>query len=630
MQGPGERGSARQGQEQSANQPANRTLFGVRRDLQVGSLGHEWTEEIRQLVHELEIHRTELEMQNHQLRESRAQLEDSNARYTDLYDFAPIAYLTLDASGKIEEANLTAAALFRVERGHLIGRGLTTLVRAESRQLVLDHIRTCMTDAVRVSHEIEVAARDRLMVPAQITSTPIIGPEGHVVGCKTALTDVSALKRAQEVLKFLGEASTILASSFDYRTSAAQVIRRAVPLLADVAILDIFDTAGVLQRIEVATTDSRRARLAAAARNARPARGPRTPIRWVLQTGEPLLLGDARPSALAADPRGLEHESFVRACSPRSFMYVPIASRGHVLGILTLVTSESERHLGPEQLASAIDLANRLALAIENARLYEDATRAVRAREEVLSFVSHDLKNPLMAILLTTEMLLDSAPQNERRRGWQQLDRIRRGVQQMRHMVEDLLDISSIDAGRLSMDMGEHPVQLVIEDALELLQPLAKDKGITLRTEVDCSDVALRCDRDRVVQVLYNLVGNALKFTPLGGEIVVVSKLAGDCAVIGVRDNGPGIPPELVPQLFQRFVQDQRTARRGRGLGLYICRGIVQAHGGTMWVETAVGAGSTFFFTIPLASPGKVPKLSSEMDISQDSGDSPPPVAGSE
>ncbi|MES1210202.1 MAG: HAMP domain-containing sensor histidine kinase, partial [Pseudomonadota bacterium] len=202
---------------------------------------------------------------------------------------------------------------------------------------------------------------------------------------------------------------------------------------------------------------------------------------------------------------------------------------------------------------------------------------------------------------------------NERRRGWKQLDRIRRGVQQMRHMVEDLLDISSIDAGRLSMEMGEYPVQGVLEDALELLQPLAKDKGISLTTQVNCSDAKLRCDRDRLVQVLFNLVGNALKFTPHGGEVVVLAQLkGGDQALVGVRDSGPGIPPELIPHLFQRYVQDKRTARRGRGLGLYICRGIVQAHGGAIWVDTAVGRGSTFFFTVPLASTTEVATLRSE------------------
>ena len=181
---------------------------------------------------------------------------------------------------------------------------------------------------------------------------------------------------------------------------------------------------------------------------------------WVLKSHEPLLLADCRPSALTEDASGFEHEPFVRACAPRSLMYVPIASRGHVLGVLTFAMSESDRRFGADQLASATDLGNRIALAIENARLYDDATGAVKAREEVLSFVSHDLKNPLMAILLTTEMLLESAPDNERRRGWKQLDRIRRGVVQMRHMVEDLLDISSIDAGRLSMEIGEYPVQV--------------------------------------------------------------------------------------------------------------------------------------------------------------------------
>ena len=155
--------------------------------------------------------------------------------------------------------------------------------------MLREHVHTCLSQAMRVSHEIEIGPRNRFVVPTQITSTPIIGPQGYVVGCKTTLTDISALKRAQEVLRFLGEASTILASSFDYPSTAAEAIRLAVPLMADVVILDIFDTAGVLQRIEVASADSRRARLTDAARNARPPRGARTPIG--------LGAGDARAAA---------------------------------------------------------------------------------------------------------------------------------------------------------------------------------------------------------------------------------------------------------------------------------------------------------------------------------------------
>ncbi len=623
MYGRGEGGGAPNHPES----PGSRAAGDRTRDSELGSLDQEWTEEIQHLVHELEIHRAELELQNQQLRESHAQLEESSARYADLYDFAPVAYLTLDGAGKILEANLTAATLFRTERSLLIGRGLSTLVRAESRQRLREHIQTCLDRVVPVSHEIEIGPRGRSVVPTQITSTPIIGPQGHVIGCKTTLTDVSVLKRAQEVLRFLGEASSILASSFDYPSTGAEVIRRAVPLIADVAILDIFDPSGLLQRIEVAHGESRRTRLSAAARMARPPHGPRTPIAWVVANRKPLLLADCKPSAVTADADGFKHESFICACSPRSLLYVPVASRGQVLGVLSLAMTDSGRHFGSDEATSTTDLANRIALAVENARLYADATRAVKAREDVLSFVSHDLKNPLMAILLTTQMLLGSAPANERRQGWTQIERIRRGVQQMRHMVEDLLDVASIDAGRLSMQFGAHPVQGVVEDALDLLKPLADDKAIVLRTDVECSDANLRCDRDRLVQVLFNLVGNALKFTPPDGEVVVAAKLAGDCAVVSVRDNGPGIARELVPRLFQRYVQDRRTARRGRGLGLYICRGIVLAHGGTIWVDTAVGRGSTFFFTVPLAATAEVASLTCGRDPDQELGDLPAPVA---
>ncbi len=175
MQGQGQRGGAPRPREQSSG----RTMTGTLRDLEIASAGQEWTDEIRHLVHELEIHRTELEMQNQQLRESRAQLEDSNARYTDLYDFAPVAYLTLDASGKIEEANLTAAALFRIERGQLIGRAAhdagqgriaagccaSTFKPASARRCA------CRTRS-------RSAPRSRFVVPTQITSTPDHRPPG--------------------------------------------------------------------------------------------------------------------------------------------------------------------------------------------------------------------------------------------------------------------------------------------------------------------------------------------------------------------------------------------------------------------------------------------------------------------
>ncbi len=579
-----------------------RTLSGALRDMESQPDAPDRMQQVRHLVHELEIHRAELEVQNHELRESQALLEDSRARYADLYDFAPIAYLTLDRQGRIADANLTAAAFLGLERSNLVGRFVTALVPEETRASVRAHVRACLTENIRVSTEIAVARRDGRPLMTQMVSTPLLNGAGDITGCRTTLTDISAVKHAQDVLSFLARASALLSSSFDYVANIAAVVREAVPLLADVCIADVRDPAGHLIRVELADGNRERQRLARAARLLKPATARRTALGSVLELRRPILVRDYRPPVAGGDGGGIEHEGFVRACGARSIMYIPMMMRGQALGVLTLVTAESVRQFGGPDLSTAEDLANRLAMAIENARLYDDAQRAVRAREQVLSFVSHDLKNPLMGILLSVDMLLNSAPADERRRGWKQLERIRRGVQQMRHMVEDLLDVASIDAGRLAIELADEDLSRIVDDVVELLRPIARDTGIELRGDLAGEARRVRCDRDRIIQVLYNVLGNALKFTPRGGGVRVSAERAGPQALITVHDNGPGIPAELAPLLFGRYAQAAESARRGRGLGLFISRAIVQAHGGAIWADLEVERGARFCFTIPLAS----------------------------
>ncbi len=440
-------------------------------------------EQVHPLVQQLEVHRLELETQNRQLRESQALLEQSRARYADLYDFAPVAYLSVDPAGRITEANLTAAAFLGIERSRLVGRFLTSLVPDDRRAEVRAHLRACLCDNIRTSAEVPVSARRRRRTVVQMLSTPVLGADGHVIGCRTTLADISALKQVQDTLEFLAQASALLSSSFDYRATIAEVARRAVPILADLCVADLVERDGSLRRLEVVVSNPAREHLAVDARLTRPRRQRGTALDAVLALRKPLLVADHR--ALGAGPQGtLDHESFVRACGPRSIMYVPIVARGVALGVFTFASAESGRQFGAADRATAEDLANRAAMAIENARLYEDAQAAIKAREQILAFVSHDLKNPLMGILLSVELLLGSAPSGERRRGWDQLDRIRRGVQQMRHMVEDLLDAGSIDAGRLSVAPGEADLVALLQDVLAILQPLARDKEIHIQIDV--------------------------------------------------------------------------------------------------------------------------------------------------
>jgi len=226
------------------------------------------------------------------------------------------------------------------------------------------------------------------------------------------------------------------------------------------------------------------------------------------------------------------------------------------------------------------------------------------------------MRNPLMGVLLTTETMLRGVRvEDERRKGWKQLERIQRGVQQMRHMIDDLLDVASLDAGRLTVSVGPHDVRRVFEDTTAVLGPLAAEKGVGLQVEPPADDLVVRCDRHRVLQVLSNLVGNAIKFTPEGGSITVAARTMSPQVLVTVRDTGPGISPTVRPHIFERFWQAEETARKGRGLGLYIAKGLVEAQGGALWVDSSPAeGGTTFSFTLPLAPAVEVDSVTATMD----------------
>jgi signal transduction histidine kinase len=281
-------------------------------------------------------------------------------------------------------------------------------------------------------------------------------------------------------------------------------------------------------------------------------------------------------------------------------MVVPLAARDSVLGVLTFLVVDSGRRFTSGALATARDLAVHAATAIENARLYESAQRAIRARDDVLTFVSHDLRSPLTGIYLTTEMLLRGAQGNERRKGWAQLERVRRSTQQMQRMIDDLLDLASVEAGRLNIDVGGHAARRLCEDALAMLAPAATEKGVKLHLDIRHDGLVTCCDRGRVVQVLSNLLGNAVKFTPADGKVTLTLEQIGDRAQFTVLDTGPGVPAGLREHIFERFWQAEETARKGRGLGLYIAKGLVEAQGGTMWMASPAQGGASFSFTLPL------------------------------
>ena len=265
-----------------------------------------------------------------------------------------------------------------------------------------------------------------------------------------------------------------------------------------------------------------------------------------------------------------------------------------IVGVAEDITSEREAELEREGLFA------------REREAREVAERAAEWREEVLAIVSHDLKNPLHSIGLTAAAMRD-LPLREDQRS-EMLDRILAVTEQMQRLIQGLLDTSRIEAGhQLPVEPGPVSVDELLRDACALFRPQVLQRQIALTCSVPdgCPDVY--ADRDRILQVFWNLIGNAVKFTPEAGHVSVSAQPEGASVRFAVTDSGPGIPPEHMDRLFDPFWQEKRTARLGTGLGLPISRALVASHGGRIWVESEQGRGTTFFFTLPIAPAEPIP-----------------------
>jgi signal transduction histidine kinase len=322
------------------------------------------------------------------------------------------------------------------------------------------------------------------------------------------------------------------------------------------------------------------------------------PVAVAMRTGDAALLEGTDEVLAAAFPAAGQREA-ARAMGAASAIVVPMQARGRTLGAITLVRGAGQPAYGAADLELAAEVARRAALAVDNARLYQAARAAMRAREEVLAVVSHDLRNPLNAILLASIILdeySDADRWNDRER--QQVRTIRNAAEQMGGLIHDLVEVVALESGARVLHLDRVEPAKAMRAAVEMYHGLAAEKGIALAVDAAADVPDVRADRARLLQVLSNLVGNALKVTPGGGSVTVGAARSGDMVGFYVADTGPGVSPQELPRLFDRFWQGQRGA--GLGLGLAIAKGIVEAHGGRIWVDSSPGRGSTFFFTLPL------------------------------
>jgi PAS domain S-box-containing protein len=400
----------------------------------------------------------------------------------------------------------------------------------------------------------------------------------------------SAAEAAEARSAFLARAGALLAGSLDYREALRRIAVLAVPAVADWCIVDLARADGPLARLAVACADAGKAELAGELERDCP--GDLRPA-----GGRPAILSADEP---VADDAGAE-PPLLRRLGFASCVRVPIAVRGTPWGLITLVSAESGRRYGPADLVLAEELGARVALAIDNAQLFAEAREANRIKDEFLAMVSHDLRGPLQSAIMWLHILhkehLDEATQLRALAG------IAESVRLQKRLIDDLADVSRIVAGKLAISVELLEPAALVESVLELLRSDAEAKGVRLEAALDRGCGSVAADPDRLQQIVWNLVSNAVKFTPAGGRVAVrVGRMERALEII-VSDTGEGIAPEFLPHVFDPFKQADLagTSRTGLGLGLAIVRHLVERHGGTVGVESpGIGRGATFTVRLPL------------------------------
>jgi PAS domain S-box-containing protein len=429
---------------------------------------------------------------------------------------------------------------------------------------------------------------------------PILDTAGHPMYLLGISEDITERKRSEKEQQFLTEVSVALSASLDYEETLANVARLAVQNFADWSAVDVIDSEGRLSRLKVASADPNQAALCAALEQMPRDRDLPHLMRSVIESKRPIVVEQVTRPYIESLARGPAHLQTLLATGVTSFIAVPLLVRGQPLGALFLGSSTLSHVMGQGDLRLAEALADRAAAAIENARLYASSVHATHLRDQVLGVVAHDLRNPLSAILAQLWALRPHRTESERR-SVKPAEIIERAAKRMNRLIQDLLDVTVMESGQLTIERARLAARDLIVGAVDMQRPLASSSSLELRVDVDGELPDIWGDKDRLLQVFENLIGNAIKFTKAGGSITVGAVSRDHEVTFRVADTGSGIAPENLPRVFDRFWQASRPGRAGAGLGLPITKGIVEAHRGRIWVESAAGSGSTFFFTIPTA-----------------------------
>ena len=522
------------------------------------------------------------------------ELRDANAFLDAIIENIPLMlFIKESASLRFVRFNRAGEDLLGWPRQSMVGKNDFDFWPPEQAEFFVQKDRETMKrgNVVEIDEE-PIQTRHQGVRTLHTKKVPILDPFGNPLYLLGISEDITERRRLEKERRLLAEVSVALSASLDYDQTLATVTQLAVHSVADWCVIDLVEEHGHIRRLKVASADPANAALCAVLEQMPPKRDRPYVGRSVVESGRSFVIEHVTSQHLESYAQGPEHLRALRAAGLTSIIAVPLLMRGNPLGVLLFGSSNPDHVYGQDDLRWAEPLADRSAVAIENARLYRASVEATHRRDQVLGVVAHDLRNPLSTILMQTTA-----------RSRQPNEVIHRAATRMNRLIQDLLDVSLIETGQFPIQRARLSGGALVVEAVETQKILATSSSVELRLDVEMGVPEVWGQHDRLLQVFENLIGNAIKFTTAGGRITVGAASNDQEVVFWVADSGSGIAPDDLPHVFDRFWQATRGDRRGAGLGLPITKGIVEGHGGRIWAESTLGRGSTFFFSIPRARP---------------------------
>lgn len=563
-------------------------------------------------------------------RQRSIELQHSKALLDSLLHNAPVGIGHWDRDLRCQQLNRALAEMMGMPESECQGRTLQELIPDVADQVSGALDRVMQTGAVADRLEITTGQGDS--VRAWEVSLYPVQVNGETVGGGAIWEEITsrrkieagihkALEREQQAraeaeaaerrAEYLAQAATFLASSLDYRATLQGVAHMAVPQVADWASIDMLQEDGSVRRLVLVHQNPEVSSQALELTN-RHQPSPAGPLWQSLRTGEPFLCSDVTPDLLRRLSRSPEHLSTLQELNPRSYIVVPIRLQGRTLGGITLMTAESGRRYGPADLRLAEELASRAAIAVQNSRLYEEAqtrraeaeaaaAQLLHANQELEQFAylaSHDLQEPLRTVtsfaqLLERQLGDDLSPNAREYMGF-----VVEGARRMSYLIRDLLEYSRVTRDEQPAG-GRVEVAAAIRSALESLRSAIAES----QAEISLGEMPVlpNANAAQMQQLFLNLLSNSIKYRQpeVPPRISVAAVREEGRWRFLVADNGQGINPEFIERIFGVFKRLHGRDVPGTGIGLALCRRIVERHRGQIWAEAAPGGGSVFHFTIP-------------------------------